>query len=360
MEPVSQPNATPARPPQVTVAAWMIMIGSVFVVLMVWDRIAGLHSLATRKTLQSVLDDPGVKGLGLHVTDLMVTVRVVSMVAAGCATAMVVLGYQALQRSRTARTVLSVLAFPLFFSGLVTGGFVSSGVAAAVATLWLGPARMWFDGRSPARAAAGPLSGGLDSARPPGPAAPPSPAAPQSRDAAPTPDAPPSHAWPPPPTSAYDARATTGFGAALAARPAGRPPTVTWACVVTWIFSGLTALVLVGSVAVLAADSTTVLRRMHQQNPRLAEQGISDHLILVVCYVFCAFCVVWSLAAVACAVLVFRKVRWAWRALVVSTAAVGALSLLAMVGSLLTVVPLAAAASTVTLLLRPDSRRWFG
>jgi hypothetical protein len=158
----------------------------------------------------------------------------------------------------------------------------------------------------------------------------------------------------------YDARATTGFGAALAARPAGRPPTVTWACVVTWIFSGLTALVLVGSVAVLAADSTTVLRRMHQQNPRLAEQGISDHLILVVCYVFCAFCVVWSLAAVACAVLVFRKVRWAWRALVVSTAGVGALSLLAMVGSLLTVVPLAAAATTVTLLLRPDSRRWFG
>ena len=41
MEGVSEPSKTPPRPPQVTVAAWMIMVGSVFVVLIVWDRIAG-------------------------------------------------------------------------------------------------------------------------------------------------------------------------------------------------------------------------------------------------------------------------------------------------------------------------------
>jgi len=135
---------------------------------------------------------------------------------------------------------------------------------------------------------------------------------------------------------------------------------VTWACVLTWVFAGLTVLVLVASVVVLAADSTTVLRRMHEQNPDLARQGISDHVILVVCYVFCAFCVVWSLAAVACAVLVFRRVRWSWYALVISTAAVGALCLLGVVGSLFTLVPLSAAGATVALLLRPESRRWFG
>ena len=48
------------------------------------------------------------------------------MVAAGCATAMVVLGYQTLQRSRGARLALTVLAVPLFISGLATGGYVSS------------------------------------------------------------------------------------------------------------------------------------------------------------------------------------------------------------------------------------------
>jgi hypothetical protein len=356
MEPVSQPNPTSVRPPQVTVAAWMIMVGSVFVVLMVWDRIAGLHSLETRTTLQSVLDDPGVKGLGLQVTDLMLIVRVVSMVAAGCAAAMVVLGYQTLQRSRSARTVLSILAFPLFFSGLVTGGYVSSGVAAAVATLWLGPARMWFDGRSApaARDTTGPLSGGLGQSPPPGQAVP--PATPDT----PSGDAPSSETWAAPPTSVYDARRSSGFGAARPPGQAVRPATVMWACVVTWLLSGLTALVLGVSVAVLAAESSTVLRRMHEQNPRLAEQGLSDHTILVVCYVFCVFCVLWSLAAAAFAVLVYRGVRWAWYALVASTSAVAVLSLVGMVGSLLTVVPFTAAAATVALLLRPESRRWFG
>ncbi len=64
MEGVSEPSKTPARPPQVTVAAWMIMVGSVFVVLMVWDRIAGLHSLDTRKALEPLLARPADQGAG--------------------------------------------------------------------------------------------------------------------------------------------------------------------------------------------------------------------------------------------------------------------------------------------------------
>ncbi|MGA8247898.1 MAG: hypothetical protein WB797_13425, partial [Nocardioides sp.] len=145
---MSDPTMKSVRPPQVTVAAWLIMVGSVFVVLMVWDRIAGLHSLDSQNALRSMLDNPGIKGSGLGVHDLETIVRTVSMVAGGCATAMVILGYQTLQRSRSARIGLTILAGPLFVSGLVTGGFVSSGVAAAVATLWLRPARLWFDGQT--------------------------------------------------------------------------------------------------------------------------------------------------------------------------------------------------------------------
>jgi hypothetical protein len=367
MEPVSQPSTTPVRPSQVTVAAWMIMVGSVFVVLLVWDRIAGLHSLESRQALASVLDDPGLKGSGLQVNDLMLLVRILAMVAAGCATAMVVLGYQALHRSRVARTLLSVLAVPLFLCGLVVGGFVSSGVAAAVGTLWLGPARAWFDGRNPATAGSPALPGhGTDRTRSPG-QSPSSMDVPPATPSAPTPPASASQIWAPPPTSTYDARATAGFGAARAAGPvpgqvAGpdtRPATVLWACLVTWIFSGFTALLLTASMAFLAANSQAVLRKMHQQNPKLAEQGLSDHTILVIGFVFCGLSVLWCLLAAACAVLVFRRVRWSWTALLISTAGVAALCLLGIVGSVVTLVPLAAAGTTLALLVRPESRRWF-
>ena len=56
------------------------------------------------------------------------------------------LGYHVLQRSRPARLGLSVLALPLFFGGLATGGFLTSLVVAATVLLWLGPSRAWFDG----------------------------------------------------------------------------------------------------------------------------------------------------------------------------------------------------------------------
>src|SRR6478609_986084 len=145
MEGVSEQSKTPPRPPQVTVAAWMIMVGSIFVVLIVWDRIAALHSLDTRKALEPILDDQRMKDAGIELNDMLAVIRIVSMVAAGCATAMAVLGYQTLQRSRGARLALTVLAVPLFIAGLATGGYISSAVAAAVGTLWLGPARIWFD-----------------------------------------------------------------------------------------------------------------------------------------------------------------------------------------------------------------------
>src|SRR4029077_336835 len=92
----------------------------------------------TRKALQPLLADQRVKDAGIQTNDLLVGIRVVSMIAAGCAPALVVLGDQHLQRSRTARRALTVLAVPLFIAGLATGGYISSAVAAAVGTPWLG------------------------------------------------------------------------------------------------------------------------------------------------------------------------------------------------------------------------------
>ena len=99
------------------------------------------------------------------------------MVAAGCATAAAILGYQVLRRSRSARLALTLLAVPLFVTGLVTGGFTSSVVAASAVMLWFQPARDWFNGvvREPrpevANRVAPPAAPPYDGTRPgPGPA----------------------------------------------------------------------------------------------------------------------------------------------------------------------------------------------
>jgi hypothetical protein len=380
---MSEPAKAQDRPQQVTVAAWLIMVGSVFVVLMVWDRIAGLHTIQSRQSLQSTLDDPGLKGLGLQLTDLMVLVKTLSMVAAGCATAMAILGYQALQRSRSARLALTVFAFPLFLTGLVTGGFVSSGVAAAVGTLWLRPSRLWFGdtpssrGSSSTRALDGRTSSakrGLDSARAPEKSvrppeesarppehvtgAPPYAAPwPGASSSAPTQTSAAPSGWAPPPTSAYGSLPVTAFGSS---RTSARPTALLWASIVTWFFSGVAAVVLAASMLVLADDSSLVLDKMHQQNPDLAGQGITDHMILVVCFVMCSAFIVWAVVAAVFAALAYRRVRWAWYALVISTTGVIGLCVLGSIGSLFLLLPLAGAAAAISLLVRPEVRRWFG
>ncbi len=361
MEGVSEQSKTPPRPPQVTVAAWMIMVGSVFVVLIVWDRIAALHSLDTRKTLEPILADRRMKDAGIELNDLLAVIRIVSMVAAGCATAMAVLGYQTLQRSRGARLALTVLAVPLFISGLATGGYVSSAVAAAVGTLWLGSARLWFDGKTvpdgpatatrtsqPASRPVWPPPYDPGQVAPPGPTEPP-PGQPQQPPAQWSPPVP--GAWTPPPTSRYGAPVTTGSRA--------RPAALVWACVLTWIFTALATAVLVTSVVVLARNPDLILDKMHEQNPDLASQGVSDHLILVVCYVTCVVLAVWSVAASVLAVLAFRRTRLALYGLLVSAAGAAVFCLLGVLGSMVVLVPLAAAVATIGCLVRPEVRAWF-
>jgi hypothetical protein len=119
------------------------------------------------------------------------------------------------------------------------------------------------------------------------------------------------------------------------------------------------AVVLVGaSLVVLAVDSGAVLDRMNQQDPQLADRGISDHQLLVIAYATGSVMIAWALVAAALAVMAFRGRRWAWAALLVSTTVMVALSLLAVLGSVLVVVPMLAAIVTIVLLSRRDVRAW--
>lgn len=356
------------RPRQVTVAAWLIMAGSVFVVLSVFDQVATMHSLETRRSVEDFLDQPPGSDLGIGVDAMIDLLRVVAMVAGGCATAAAILGYQVLQRSRAARVALTVLAGPLFLAGLVAGGFMSSIVAASVVMLWFQPARDWFAGRTPP--AAPPSSARTTRTAPPAPPAP--TGRPVGGDTPPPP--PPSSS----PSSSGEPRAYAGFGSPAptgqpwappsaspyaapgAAASAARPAAVVWACALTWVTSGLVAIGMALSALVFALDPDPVFAELRRQQPELLEAGVSRDLLVTGVITLAAGAVVWCLAAVVVAWFAFRRARWAHVTLLVFAAAAGAVSLLGtLLGSFPLVVPLFACVAAVALLSRRPVRGWF-
>ena len=144
-----------------------------------------------------------------------------------------------------------------------------------------------------------------------------------------------------------------------ATAPPTRPAALVVACVLTWAFTALAAAVFATSIVLLAQNPDLILDKMHEQNPDLASQGVSDHLILVVCYVTCAVLVLWSVVAAVLAVLAFRRKRLALYGLLVSTAGAAVFCLLGVLGSLVAALPLGAAIVTIGCLVRPEVRAWF-
>ena len=230
-----------------------------------------------------------------------------------------------------------MLAVPLFVTGLITGGFVSSLVAASTVMLWLQPARDWFDGvtrpQADARRAAARTAARSDADARPRPAR--SRAPPQGRGRRRT---------------ARDRRTARRRRGALRpprprrhSAPLARPGVIVWACLLTWICSSLVALGMLASAVALAASPDLLFDELHRQNPELAEEGISDGFVTTVTYLMVAAVVAWCVGAAVLAWLVFRRVAWARIVLVVSCATCAALSLVGtLVGGIILVVPLAA------------------
>jgi hypothetical protein len=341
-------------------AAWSIMVGSAVVVLSGFETLSQLHSMEVREGIEDALSKAPAAGLGLDVGAVQQAIRIGTMVAAGCATAAVILGYQVLQRNRSARVALSVLAVPLFVAGISTGGFFSSLVAVCVAMLWLHPARAWFNGTW--RPDADKMA--------PATLTPPLP-----------PLAPPASPAEEPPPAPVTARPMTGFGIPVAperavvpepagapvpgppaVRPAGRAPrpaALIWAGVLTWVFSALALLSVLVAVGVLATDSGPVLAELHRQQPDLAAQGISDELIVNATYVMAGVVSVWSVLAMVLAGFAVAGARWAWVGLLVSAASATALfAVCVLVGQLLMLLPLLGSLTACVCLLRPRVRDW--
>jgi hypothetical protein len=329
-------------------AGWMIIAGSILVVATVFETVTNLRTLETREAVAQFLSQPPGAGLGLDVSGALLALRTVSMVAAGCAAVAAVLGFHVLRRNRSARVGVTVLAVPLFLTGMVTGGFLSSLVAASALLLWLEPSRNWFDG-VPAADSSG--RGGTTTQR--GTWPPPLPPTPAEPPAQPTVSGPPPH---------------QGFGTApigpvvpaRTRRPERRPAAVLWACVLTWVLCGLAVLMMGLSALVIALEPQLVFEELRRQNPDLSSQGLTDRAVQVATYVTAGVTIVWALVAAVLAVLVVRRVGWARIALLASAAAAGAVCLVASLGSVVMIAPAFGCAVAFALLLRPEVRAWFG
>lgn len=360
-----------ARPRQVTFSGWSIVAGSVLTILFAFQRIAALGSLEAQQAAVDFISTPPGDGLGLSVDNVETAIRIMSLIAGGTAAATAILGWQVMQPSRSARVVLSILAPVLFVAGLTSGGLFSALVAAAVAMLWLQPARDWFNGKEPVRdsAAAQVMSGGTPY---PPVVAPPSDAGASSDTTSRPPPPPPTESsWElPPPTQGAGPPATTADMsqqpvnpyAALAAPghdPGKRPGGVTAAAIITIVASGITfAGLAVSMIYILASRADFVDQLDDELSSNSAYEDISPETIANVAIGLLVVMAIWCLAAIVLAIATMRRSNGARIALIVSAALSALFSLL----GALVIVPLVltiASIATIVLLFTGGAGAWF-
>lgn len=377
------------RPPQVTLAGWVTIVGSFFMVFSVWDVVTNLRSIDTRESVTRALSEPPLDGTGLGVETALDLMHITALVAAACAAAAGILGVFVLQKHRQARLALTLLALPLFLSGMITGGFLSALIAVSIVMLWSGPARDWYDGRAPRQPvrrdrdvatdgrgddasrrpdpfATPPHSPGHSPHHPPGqPGAVPPPSG-QAVDLPPPPSGPPAYSGFGDPARHGSVPIATAPAPAMPSSPyvqqpspaARRPPAVLWACLITWVMAGSAALLMLMVAAVFAGDSS-VLRDAYEQNDQISESGMTLDEVrqsgMLVATVFG----LWSLVAVVFAVFAFLRHGWARMALLISAGAAGGVVIVAATVSPALAIVAVGMLAVVWMLSRPDVRAWF-
>ena len=355
------------RPPQVTLVGWLIVIGSLFVVFTAFEALGSVRSLESLQRIEEYFDDGPGASLGWSIETGVQAMRIASTVTAACAAATAVLGWFVLRRHHGARIAVTVLAVPLFFSGAVTGGFVSSMVAAAAVLLWLQPSRDWFNGKpmaTPQRTRREDTTGAQRST---------------------TDDVWGSPVLPPDPGRAAEggARPVQGFGnlpdtqtqqaegqwvgpyatyatpPTQAPAPARRPGAVVIAVVITFFFAAFFLISALSTLGLLATSQEQVLEQLGPQRDELLQQGLEDADLVTFIRLSVAVLVVVSVTALTGAVMALRR-NSVGRTLVVVIAALAAgFWLLSAFVAPIAVVPGLAALVVIMMLLRPDVRAWF-
>ncbi len=378
---MSSPEGT-ARPSQVTAAGWGVAIAAFMLVISVFDSMANLKSVDMRAEITRAVTSGSAKGLGLSVEEATEVLRWCLFVAGFAGVAAAILGIYVLQRNKSARIGLTVAAVPIVLTAPLAGSFPGMFIAAGTAILWTRPARDWFAGRQPTarkrpetasaavqefprfpqNAPPQPPSAQPPSAQPPGAQYPP-PQYPAPQ--VPGDQPPPTIGWgqvPPPGPPAPFPPAPNPYGYYPPAPrydgpplPTGdRPREVRIAVIVTWVFAAITALGNLAVLAVVAVDSQGLVDRI-KDSPGWNSSYDEDLLVTATVAGSIVF-VVWCVAAATLAFLVWRRVRWAWVLLLVSSGMAALFSILAFPFSLLHLVAIAV---VFGMLLNRRSRDWF-
>ena len=360
-------GAVPPRPRQTGFAGYGILVGSLLLVVSAFEGIAGLGSLETQESVREFLAEPPGSGLGLSERGAREILRVLMLVGGASAAAAAILGGYVLARSHSARWGLSVLALPLFVGGFALSGLIAALVVGLIITLWLQPSASWFRGEAPPEPRRlvpppAPTSPGPerqpttvpDAARAPAGGDQPGPYG------QPTPFGQPVPFGQPAPYGQPVPYGQPPFGVdGPAAAPARRPSSVLAACLVTWIATGLAALGIAATAFTLATVPDLLFEELQRQNPdALPSAGLTESEVRTSTLVLCGVALAWCAGAVAFAVATFQGRAWGRRALLVSSALLSGLALATMLASIVMVLPLAAGAATLGLLLRPESRAW--
>jgi hypothetical protein len=346
------------RPREVSIAGWVVAVTSAVLVVTVFDTMADLRSVDTREALGKALTTGFWRDLGVDLDDAIATMRAALFIAGAAAGISAVLGVFVLQRHKGARIALTIAAVPVVLTSPFSGGLLGIVVGGATAMLWTRPARDWFAGRPPSTPAperpslSWPRHTQDSRAERWSPPAVPD-ARPDAEQPPPTPDwgqAPATGAgWPPPQPPVQPARPPARVATA------GVPAPVRVACILTWLFSGLTGVMYLLAVVAVGVDRQAVLDVV-RDNPTLRESSLSDNELIGIVVAMSALVIVWCIVASVLAALTVRRHRPAWIALLVCVALTCVVVLLAVPYSLL---HLAAGITTFVLLLRPGVNDWF-
>ncbi|MFL6107836.1 MAG: hypothetical protein ACJ72L_12805 [Marmoricola sp.] len=354
---MNQPDPR-TRPSQVTLAGWAIAAASALLVLAVFNTMGQIDSVDTRERLARAISTSWVKGLGLTLGDATAIVRWCLYVSGVAAAASTILGVFVLQGNRGARIGVTVSAVALVLTASIASvltGILALALAVCAGLLWSGPAADWFAGRPitvrprPAERRQEPR----EHDRPSAPVAwsPPTPGTAQP---------PPTPSWGQAPSAPYATdwqshQGQPGLPSWPAPAYAGpRPAQVRLACVLTWVFSSVVALGYTAVFVVLLVNKPWVAREL-EKSPGWNDSFDVDTVTAVATGASVVF-VLWSVCAIVLAVLVWRRVRWAWIVLLVSSCVAGLVSVLGFPFSLPYV---AAIGATAGMLLRRPTRDWF-
>lgn len=327
------------RPPQTTMASWMVIVASGLMVANMYSYISALTTLEERERVTELLKEQPFVDLGLDVQQALNMFHILAVVAGGLAAVTLVLGVFALRRHKGAHIGLAVAALPMLLLGsaISSGGFSAVIVSAASVMLWLQPSRDWFAGIAMAK--------------------------PQPREQ-PIAMGPGTDVGTPPTQPNNGSSASSGrHVAGQAQASAKRPQAVTFASLLAMMCGVLALGAAIALLVIPDGQQSKALSEIEEQNPGLREQitDLGYNFDTFVLGTIAAFLALIGLLGLIAGLLLWLGHTWIRLPMVVGAVTVAVLCIPALLsGGYAALFPAIAGMWAAALLMRPESVNWPG